>query len=223
MTSVIALIILVVAAYLVVIAGGIAFETTGMDRDMARFQALSAFTGTGFTTRAAEQIVEHRTRRNIAMVLIISGWAGAASVIATLIRSFYVDSTLKSVGNFLLGILFAGLMVLLIQRFSDELVSWMRRVLERRIGGHLVPQEDLLRVDGGLGLSRIEIPEDSRVLGQTLSELHLRRENLSVVLIERQHHAIVPKADSILEAKDHVVLFGRLDHVQTVFEPVDPD
>lgn len=221
MTSVFALIILVVAAYLVIIAGGIAFETTGMDREMARFQALSAFTGVGFTTLAAEQVVEHRTRRNIAMVLIIAGWAGGASVIATLIRSFYVDSTLKSVGNYLIGILFAALLVLILQRFSDELVSWMRRILARRIGGHLVPHEDLLRVDGGLGLSRIEVPEASRVLGRTLSDLDLRKENLSVVLIERQHITIIPKADSVMQPRDHVVVFGRLDHVQTAFAPED--
>ncbi|TNE86434.1 MAG: hypothetical protein EP330_22090 [Deltaproteobacteria bacterium] len=220
MTSVIALILLVIAAWFVVVAGGIAFESTGMDREMARFQALSAFTGTGFTTLAAEQIVEHRVRRRIAMTLIILGWAGAASVVATMIRSLYVDSALKGLENIALGVALAGLSIFAIRRYSDELVSAVRRVVMKRVGGILVPQEDLLRVDGGLGLSRIEVPEFSRVIGVPLKDLHLRRDQLSIVLIERNHHSIVPNADSVLEHKDHVVLFGRLDSVQAAFAPL---
>ncbi|MCO4748094.1 MAG: TrkA C-terminal domain-containing protein [Proteobacteria bacterium] len=221
MTSVIALVILVVLAYFVVIAGGIAFESTGMDREMARFQALSAFTGTGFTTQVAEQVVEHRVRRRIASTLIVLGWAGAASVLATMIRSLYVDSALKGLGNLALGLALAGLSVLAIRRFSDEIVSAVRRVVMRQVSGLLVPQEDLLRVDGGLGLSRIEVPEHSRVLGRSLKDLHLRGKQISIVLIERHHHAIVPDADSVLEPKDHVVVFGRLDQVQAAFTPLD--
>lgn len=220
MASIIALILLVVAAWFVVIAGGIAFESTGMDREMARFQALSAFTGTGFTTLAAEQIVEHRVRRRIAMTLIILGWAGAASVVATMIRSLYVESAVRGLTNLVLGIAIAALMGLLIRRYSDELVSAVRRAVMRRVGGLLVPQEDLLRVDGGLGLSRIEVPEQSRVIGTPLKELMLRRQELSVVLIERNHHSIIPTADSILEPKDHVILFGRLGSVQAAFAPL---
>lgn len=221
MASVLALIILIVLAYFVVVAGGIAFETTGMDREMARFQALSAFTGVGFTTTAAEQVVEHKARRRIASILIVMGWAGAASVLATLIRSLYVDSAIKGLGNVALGLAFATLVIMAVRSFSDEIVSAVRRVVMKRVGGILVPQEDLLRVDGGLGLSRIEIPENSRVLGVALKDLDLRRDQLSLVLVERHHHALVPDAHTILEAKDHVVLFGRLEAVQHVFGPAD--
>jgi hypothetical protein len=221
MTSVIALVLLVVLAYFVVVAGGIAFESTGMDREMARFQALSAFTGTGFTTRAAEQVVEHGVRRRIASTLIVLGWAGAASVLATMIRSLYVDSALRGLGNLLVGVALAWVVVLTLQKYSDEIVSAVRRVVMKRVGGILVPQEDLLRVDGGLGLARVEVPARSRVLGRSLKELHLRRHEISIVLIERHHHGIVPNADSVLEAKDHVVVFGRLDQLQGAFAPVD--
>lgn len=39
---------------LIVRAGAIALMMTGMSFDKARFQALTAFSGTGFTTREAE-------------------------------------------------------------------------------------------------------------------------------------------------------------------------
>src|SRR4030043_62592 len=48
--------------------GAIALEATGMERSRARFQAMSALTGTGFTPREAENIVGHPRRR------LIVGW-----------------------------------------------------------------------------------------------------------------------------------------------------
>lgn len=68
--------------------GSIAFQLTGMEPGMAMFQALSAFTTTGFTTRASEEVVNHRKRRVIASILMIIGHIGIVSVIVTLVHSF---------------------------------------------------------------------------------------------------------------------------------------
>ena len=57
------------------------------------------------------------------------------------------------------------------------------------------------------------------MLGVPLKGLDLRRQQLSVVLIERQHVSIIPTADSVIQAKDHLVVFGRLEGVQQVFAP----
>ena len=85
-----AAIVLIIMA--IVKLGSIAFQLTGMEPKMAMFQSLSAFTNTGFTTSAAESVVQHRTRRVIATVLIIIGYIGIVGVIVTLIRSFAVES-----------------------------------------------------------------------------------------------------------------------------------
>ena len=53
--------------------GSIALEATGLERSKARFQALSALTGTGFTTSQAELIVEHPKRRQITTYLMLLG------------------------------------------------------------------------------------------------------------------------------------------------------
>jgi Trk-type K+ transport system membrane component len=88
--------LLLAAIVLVILAiiklGSVAFQFTGMEPKMAMFQSLSAFTNTGFTTSAAEDVVQHRTRRVIASVLIIIGYIGIVGVIVTLIRSFAVES-----------------------------------------------------------------------------------------------------------------------------------
>ena len=72
--------------------GSIAFQLTGMEPKMATFQALSAFTNTGFTTRASEKVVQNRPRRVIATVLITLGYIGIVGIIVTLSRSFAADT-----------------------------------------------------------------------------------------------------------------------------------
>ncbi|MCK4262353.1 hypothetical protein KAX00_04525, partial [bacterium] len=59
--------------FLIVRAAAIALMMTGMDEKRARFQALSAFSGTGFTTKEAESIVNHPIRRKIVTWLMILG------------------------------------------------------------------------------------------------------------------------------------------------------
>ena len=53
--------------------GSILLEITGMERSRARFQALSAISGTGFTTSHAEEVVNNPRRRQIVSYLIIIG------------------------------------------------------------------------------------------------------------------------------------------------------
>lgn len=88
--------LLLLAIVMIILAivkiGSIAFQFTGMEPKMAMFQSLSAFTNTGFTTSAAEDVVQHRRRRVIATVLIIIGYIGIVGIIVTLVRSFAVGA-----------------------------------------------------------------------------------------------------------------------------------
>ena len=67
--------------------GSMALEATGLDRSKSRFQALSALTGTGFTTSQAEMIVEHPKRRRITTYLIFIGNTGIAAFLILLVLS----------------------------------------------------------------------------------------------------------------------------------------
>jgi len=82
------LLVAILVSFIVVRIGGFALQLTGVEADVARFQALSAFTGTGFTTTEAERVVRHRTRRRIVTILIILGNAGFVTIIATLVATF---------------------------------------------------------------------------------------------------------------------------------------
>ena len=75
-------------SFLIVRAAAIALMMTGMDRKRAVFQALSAFSGTGFTTKEAESVVNNPLRRRIVSWLMILGNAGIVTVIITATSSF---------------------------------------------------------------------------------------------------------------------------------------
>ena len=70
-------------SFLIIRAASIALMMTGMDKAKARFQSLSAFTGTGFTTKEAEFVVNHPLRRRIVSWLMILGNIGIATIIVT--------------------------------------------------------------------------------------------------------------------------------------------
>ena len=77
------MLLIISVSYLVVRAASVMLMRTGLEEKRARFQALSAFTGTGFTTKEAELVVNHAQRRKIVTWLMILGNAGLATVIVT--------------------------------------------------------------------------------------------------------------------------------------------
>lgn len=61
---------------------------TGLPDNVARFQSLSAMTGTGFTTRESELIVNYPIRRRVLMTLMIIGNLGLVSIVSTFVVAF---------------------------------------------------------------------------------------------------------------------------------------
>ena len=51
--------VVVVASFIAVRIGAIAFQLTGLEWSLAKFQALSCFSGTGFTTKESELSLIH--------------------------------------------------------------------------------------------------------------------------------------------------------------------
>lgn len=222
MGSAVALLVLVIACYVIVSVGAIAYELTGLDRSNARFQALSAFTNCGFTTRAAERVVEHPVRRQITMVLITLGYAGLASVVATLMRSVESSDVLFE-AEAVIGLGVGAWLTLLFFKWRGldlRLADRVRRWLLPRVTGERVPHEDLLFYKRGYGITRIEIPPHSRVAGLRLRDTDLRSFGLQVIAVE-DHGEInpVPDADQLLSPGLHLVVYGKVAAVQEAFAP----
>ncbi len=200
-------------SFLVVRAGAIALMMTGLDQKRARFQALSAFTGTGFTTREAERVVNHPVRRKITSWLMVLGNAGIVTVIVT-VTSSMVTSTGYSVPVNLLILVLGLYLIYRIAGHTGLMRRW-ERFMEDRLHRYRdfeeEASEDLLHLIEGYGLVRVIISADSPLISETLSEHRLPEKNVLVLGLERKHTWIpVPKADEPILEGDRVIIYGPL-------------
>jgi len=214
--SVILLIIFVCVSYLIVRIGAIALEMTGMQRSRARFQALSAFSGTGFTTKEAELVVNHPRRRKIVTYLMILGNAGIVSVIATFVVSLRQSGFRPSLN---LVIIAASLYVLYRiashQKFAQRLTTRIRDFLIEKLHFERVHVEELLQQADGFGVASVLVGKKSEIVGMTLAESGLRESDLMVLSIERDEEVIpVPKAQNKIRAGDRLICYGKLENLK---------
>ncbi|GJL54941.1 MAG: potassium transporter TrkA [Nitrospirales bacterium] len=87
MGAALSLFVLLTISVLVIRIASVALRLTGLEEPSAKFQALSAFSGTGFTTRESETIVNYPIRRRIISLMMVVGNLGLVSVFATLVAS----------------------------------------------------------------------------------------------------------------------------------------
>ncbi len=67
MFAIISLFVIVALSLIITRIAAMALMATGLSRDAARFQARSAFTGSGFTTRESESVVNHPVQNGYAV------------------------------------------------------------------------------------------------------------------------------------------------------------
>jgi len=230
--SVFLFIAVVIIAYFVVRIGAAAFELTGLDPEQANFQSVSAFTGTGFTTRESELVAAHKERRKIASILMILGSAGFVTLIATLVSTITPDN--KSVAiipvladylPFILvpyaNLCIVLLLLLLIYRiFHSSRLSHilMSKLQQQMIDKKLIQRtrfEELLLNAEGYGIAQVEITKKNPLLNKTLSESRLRTHDILVLSIERGSEYIVnPTANARINLRDTLVCFGKLENIR---------
>jgi hypothetical protein len=213
MPAVISLVVVVTLGLLFTRVATVALTMTGMSLQHARFQARSAFTGTGFTTSEAEAVVNHPARRRIVMVLMLVSGAGAVSVLGTLILSFTgVDSTVRGLTRAAVIVSsLAGLLWLFRNRAVDRV---LRRVIERLLRRYtdldVRDYAALLHLRGRWRVVQLPVEADDWIASRPLGELRLPEEGITVIGVERGETWIgVPGEDLHLQAGDVVVLYGR--------------
>ena len=212
--------IVIFVSFLVVRAAAIALMMTGMDRKRAVFQALSAFSGTGFTTKEAEFVVNHPVRRRVISWLMILGNAGIVTVIITA-----TSSIVTSKGYMLtIDVLILLVGIYLIYRVATDkgfIRRWESFIEDKFVKSHAFEEgatEDLLHLLEGYGLVRAIITENSPFIGNSLSESGLSEKGLLVLGIERGKSWIpIPKAKEAIQEGDRIVVYGPLEVLRALF------
>ena len=110
-----------------------ALSLTGLSWEAAKFQARSAFTGTGFTTSEAESVVHHPVRRKVIMWLMVARSAGLVSILISLILSFGNSGVDELPRLVRLGWLVAGVAVLWILARSRAVEQCMSTLIRKAL------------------------------------------------------------------------------------------
>ena len=213
--------LVIVLSLLIVRAGAIALAMTGMDEKKARFQALSAFTRTGFTTKEAELITRNPRRRTIVTWLMILGNAGIITVIVTATSSLASanSGSVLAIGT---AVLITGvILVYLIARFTPLTKIWERFIEKRFVDSEFFEEgisEDLLHLSEGYGLVKIFVTEASPLIGHTLFEANTPENDFGVVRIERGKDWIsLPRLREKILEKDRLIVYGNINQLKSIF------
>lgn len=212
MIAALLLVATVLISVIVVRIGAIAFEMTGLDREKATFQALSCFSGTGFTTRESELVTGHHYRRRIATVLMIFGNAGLATVITTLVVSAGggVLPSLRNVGLIFLGV---GAIVFVLRQkwISGRIRSAAEEWLRKRTDLEAVDVVEILHQPEGYGIASLRVDEESTLAHKGIAASGLRVRDILVLSIERAGVIIpLPTADRTILPGDSLICYGQI-------------
>ena len=191
-----------------------ALTLTGLSRTSARFQARSAFTGTGFATTESEAVVKHPLRRRIIMWLMFLGNAGFITVISSLVLTF-VSSSSAGDGLSRLFYLLIGIGVLWLlatnRAFNRILTRLVRRALHRWTDLDLRDYARLLHLKGEYQVTEIEVEEGNWLAHKKLKQLRLTDEGIAVLGIERRDRLYIgaPHGNTYICPGDTIIVYGR--------------
>jgi hypothetical protein len=213
MVPIVSLLLILGIALVVTRVAAVALEHTGLSRDSARFQARSAFTGVGFTTSEAEDVVGHPLRRRIVMWLMLVGNVGIVSAMAAFLLSA-IDLRSAQGAGVLLLVLVGGLGLITwisSSRWVDrQMCSGIRWAIQRWTDLDASDYARLLHLRDEYGVSRFRVNEGDWIAGRTLRAARLPEEGLLVLGIECPGGNFIgaPPADVEVRAGDEIVLYG---------------
>jgi Trk K+ transport system NAD-binding subunit len=225
MIALFSLLTIICISIAVIRIAAIALELTGLSREIAAFQAQSAFSGTGYTTAESEKIINHPLRRKIIRVLMMLGSAGLTSSIATLILTFTGESNQSMLVR--LEVLLFGVGLIYLLSKSDFLYRQMRKLilkmLRRYSALRIMDFQEVFGLSKGYAVSRFQVKPDSWMANRTLRELKLNLEGILLFSIQRkvdkQDKIIgVPNGDTQIKTGDVLLCYGQAEAVKGLAE-----
>lgn len=214
MVSLISLLLVLSLSLLIVRIATTALTMTGVSKELARFQARSAFTGVGYTTREAERMMSHPARRRILMMLMLLGNAGVITAVSSLVLSFIDVEGIEALERLVWvagGVAALWLVALSgwVEKQMHRAVSWL---LQRSGSLDVVDFVHLLRVSSDYSVRELKVEEDDWLAKHSLRELGLAEEGvlvLGVVRHESGDYVGAPQPSTKLHAGDTVILYGQ--------------
>lgn len=224
MFAVFSLLLVIVVSLLVVRVATVALVLTGLSQQLARFQARSAFTGSGFTTSESEKVTQHPLRRRIIMLLMLVGNAGFVTAVSSLMLSFINNEAATSPVWFRLLALAGGVSLLWvvahskwIDRHMTHLIEWgLKRWTDLEVRDY----SGLLHLAKGYSVVEMEVGPQDWLADQQLATLKLADEGVLILGLEKAggDYLGAPRGQTKLAVGDVVIMYGPSDVLQNLDE-----
>lgn len=214
MVALASLLFVLIVSLVIVRIATVALTLTGLSRQSAKFQARSAWTGTGFTTAESESVTKHPVRRRIISWLILLRSIGVVTAGSTLILSFVdVENTQSGLMRFFW--LIGGLVLLWMLWASEWLDRQMSRIiswaLKRYTGIDTRDYAGLMHLAGEYAIAELPVKEGDWLASKPLAELRLPDEGVVVLGIEHPDGTYIgaPRGSSVAVPGDTLLIYGR--------------
>ncbi|MBN2351671.1 MAG: TrkA C-terminal domain-containing protein [Spirochaetales bacterium] len=221
MIAVISFFSILIISVIIVRVASIMLKLTGLSADVAKFQARSAFTGTGFTTREAEGIINHPVRRRIIQTLMLIGNIGVVSFISSVIISVLTLQISES-GWMVLIVIGVGLLLLLLftrSRLIEILfTAVVTRLLRRWTHLYTNDYDSLLNLQAEFEVTKFKLPGKSWFTDRAIKELKLTDEGILILAVRRTDGYFIgtPQSTTVLYEGDEVIMYGRAPILRSI-------
>ena len=212
MIAALSLMLILVISFSLTRIAAVAMRLTGLPEAQARFQALSALTGTGFTTSEAELIVNYPVRRKIVTFLMIIGNLGFISVVSTLMVSFMrteadFEAICTQVAWIIGGIIL--LWIIMTNKTADGIISNIISFLLKKytfLGKRSYTR--LLQIGDGLSIAEHHLANGEE---HTISETLASFPNLQMLSVRKRDGKTLSclDADHVLDVGDAMIIMGN--------------
>ncbi|MDW7684094.1 MAG: TrkA C-terminal domain-containing protein [Bacillota bacterium] len=206
--------------FLILEVSAVMLVLTGLDRDTARFQAISIITASGYTTSESELVARHPVRRKIAMFLMISGTIALAFIISILVRILSQGLSGPEDVFFAVSILLAVYLLFRSRRVMNLLHNRLEKQLARQPYLQKRSVEELLKLDENYSIAEVHLCNpDAPWVNKPLSETRLRDKGIMILSIRRDGNVIrAPRGTDDLRLGDILLVYGRPRFITELIE-----
>ncbi len=209
-----------------------ALIATGLPPDVARFQARSAFTGTGFTTTESENVVNHPARRKVLSITMLVGNLGTPTLIVAVLAGLIGPGPGDTVQRLvvMVAVLAVALVMLSLRPVTDALVrvgaNYARNRLLPAVGSEPI---ELLDLGDEFVVADVRLKSRPHMGPRSLGGLDLALPGVKLLGVRRGsgspdegHFIGEPPRDLDLGPDDVLVVYGSRLLVDELADVEDP-
>lgn len=219
MIAALTLILIFAVSFFLIRVASVALRLTGLSNSNARFQAMSALTGTGFTTTEAELITNYPIRRNIIAGLMLLGNLGIVSIISTTMISFVrIDADFQAIATqlaWMVGGTILFFAIMLNPHVDRIMCGLIQHFLKKHtfLGGRRYNR--LLQLGGGLSVSEYQFFDTKPIPAK---QLQARLDGITILAVKRSSGETLRFSNDLdpIKPDDTLIIFGP-DTTQDAF------